>query len=307
MPLNPYLLVSPLAGILVGFGNPALAFFVGVGATLLLSFKLPESAKRAGHYSLQTGIVLLGFGIQAETLFHISASYTWLVMGYIFVVSLAGYLAFKLFRLETRQSILVTGGTAICGGTAVVTLSPIVKAQPAETGAILGLIFAMNGMALLTFPWIGAHLELTQTQFGIWAALAIHDTASVVATAQIYGQQAAEIATTLKLGRTLWLIPSVLLFALVYRGSADGARLPTFVLLFVLASLGGSVIDLPAAAQEAIGFLSKSCLILALLMIGLGTSVQTLRTIPLRLAVFAIGLWSLLAPATLWLVIGYVT
>jgi uncharacterized membrane protein YadS len=175
-----------------------------------------------------------------------------------------------------------------------------------ETGAVLGLIFTMNAVALLTFPAIGQFLDLSQAQFGIWSALAIHDTASVVATAQLYGDEAAQIATTLKLGRTLWLIPTALLLSVVYRRKGRGIGLPPFVLLFVIASIVGSLISLPPLVLASAAWLSKALLVLALFLIGLEISVATLRSIQPRLFFFAIGLWCLVAPSALMLVITLV-
>jgi uncharacterized membrane protein YadS len=187
-----------------------------------------------------------------------------------------------------------------------VTLSPIINAKPMETGAVLGLIFTMNAVALLTFPAIGQFLDLSQAQFGIWSALAIHDTASVVATAQLYGDEAAQIATTLKLGRTLWLIPTALLLSVLYRRKGRGIGLPPFVLLFVIASMMGSLISLPPLVLVSAAWLSKALLVLALFLIGLEISVATLRSIQPRLFVFATGLWCLVAPSALFLVITLV-
>ena len=297
-------LIFATALVVVSIGNPALAFFVGCGITLVLGGDHQLIwAKPLGQYLLQTGIVLLGFGIQASALLDISSSYATYVIGYLVSVTILGLVAYRLFRLKARQGILVTGGTAICGGTTVVTLSPIINAEPQETGAVLGLIFAMNALALLTFPAIGTFFELSQAQFGVWSALAIHDTASVVATAQIYGQEAAEVATTLKLGRTLWLIPTVLIFAWIYRRPDSGAQLPLFVLLFVGASLLGSSFELPLVLRDITGFASKICLVFALYMIGLQTSLASFRNIPIRLTLYAAGLWCLVAPLSLLIII----
>ena len=295
-----------LAGLLIWFGNPAIAFLVGAAIATMARANGWADTRSIGRYSLQTGIVLLGLGIQGDQLLRISSDYTWVVASYVLSVATLGLLSYRLLKLPKRQGLLVTAGSAICGGTAVVTLSPIINAKPMETGAVLGLIFTMNAVALLTFPAIGQFLGLSQAQFGIWSALAIHDTASVVATAQLYGDEAAQIATTLKLGRTLWLIPTALLLSLVYRRKGHGIGLPPFVLLFVIASLLGSVVSLPPLVLASAAWLSKALLVLALFLIGLEISIATLRSIQPRLFFFAIGLWSLVAPSALLLVIALV-
>ena len=306
MPVALSAMIVGLAGLLIWFGNPAVAFLIGAAIAITGGAKGLTDTRTIGRYSLQTGIVLLGLGIQGEQLLRISSDYTWVVAGYVLCVAALGLLGYRLLNLPKRQGLLVTAGSAICGGTAVVTLSPIINAKPMETGAVLGLIFTMNAVALLTFPAIGQFLDLSQAQFGIWSALAIHDTASVVATAQLYGDEAAQIATTLKLGRTLWLIPTALLLSVIYRRKGRGIGLPPFVLLFVIASIMGSLISLPPLVLVSAAWLSKALLVLALFIIGLEISLATLRSIQPKLFVFATGLWCLVAPSALFLVITLV-
>lgn len=303
MPVFFTAVIVGLAGLLIWFGNPALAFLIGAATALVSKTHSLAYPKPVGRYSLQAGIVLLGLGIQADQLLRISSDYTYLVAGYVLCVAACGLLGYWLLKLPTAQGILVTSGTAICGGTAAITLSPIINAKPLETGAVLGLVFAMNAIALITFPAIGHYLDLSQTQFGIWSALAIHDTATVVATAQIYGDEAAQIATTLKLGRTLWLIPTALIFSLLYQRKGKGIDLPIFVLLFIGASLIGSTLSLPVIILTSAAWLSKALLVLALFLIGLEISIETLRSIQPKLFIFATGLWCLVTPAALLLVI----
>jgi uncharacterized membrane protein YadS len=170
----------------------------------------------------------------------------------------------------------------------------------------LAIVFLLNAVALLTFPLIGDYLHLSQTQFGVWAAFAIHDTSSVVATAAVYGDQAANVATTVKLGRTLWLIPLVVVASLVAGRGEIGdvkVRLPGFILLFILASVLGSVLPMPAWLPAAASLLSKCLLVLALLLIGSEISRQTLRQLRGRVLVQALLLWLLVVPVTLVLVI----
>ena len=256
--------------------------------------------------ALQGGIVLLGFGIQASQLWTLTTQFAWVVTLYIGTVIMLGVLGARLLRLAPNEGHLITGGTAICGGTAVVTLAPIIGARPAQTGAVLGIIFLLNAFALLTFPIIGHALDLNQTQFGLWAALAIHDTASVVATAQIYGDEAAQVATTLKLGRTLWLVPAVLVLSFWYRSESNDGRIPTFVFLFIGTSLAGSFFALPDALLSGFNLLSKGLLVIALFLIGLTLSMEAIRSIRFRTLAHALGLWCLLAPLTLILIKTYV-
>ncbi|MGB1617088.1 MAG: YeiH family protein [Pseudomonadales bacterium] len=302
-------LLSFLAIVLFGvlwIGNPAIAFAAGLAIALWQKqIDLPHLST-VSRYALQGGIVLLGFGIQASQLWTLTTQFAWVVTLYIGTVIMLGVLGARLLRLAPNEGHLITGGTAICGGTAVVTLAPIIGARPAQTGAVLGIIFLLNAFALLTFPIIGHALDLNQTQFGLWAALAIHDTASVVATAQIYGDEAAQVATTLKLGRTLWLVPAVLVLSFWYRSESNDGRIPTFVFLFIGTSLAGSFFALPDALLSGFNLLSKGLLVIALFLIGLTLSMEAIRSIRFRTLAHALGLWCLLAPLTLILIKTYV-
>ena len=302
-------LLSFLAIVLFGvlwIGNPAVAFAAGLAiAFWQKQIDLPHLST-VSRYALQGGIVLLGFGIQASQLWTLTTQFAWVVTLYIGTVIMLGVLGARLLRLAPNEGHLITGGTAICGGTAVVTLAPIIGARPAQTGAVLGIIFLLNAFALLTFPIIGHALDLNQTQFGLWAALAIHDTASVVATAQIYGDEAAQVATTLKLGRTLWLVPAVLVLSFWYRSESNDGRIPTFVFLFIGTSLAGSFFALPDALLSGFNLLSKGLLVIALFLIGLTLSMEAIRSIRFRTLAHALGLWCLLAPLTLILIKTYV-
>ena len=286
--------------------NPAVAFAAGLVIALWQKQVDLPHISTVSRYALQGGIVLLGFGIQASQLWTLTTQFAWIVTLYIGVVIILGLLGARLLRMAPTEGQLITGGTAICGGTAVVTLAPIIGAKPAQTGAVLGIIFLLNAFALLSFPTIGQALDLNQTQFGLWAALAIHDTASVVATAQIYGDEAAQVATTLKLGRTLWLVPAVVILSFWYRSKSNGGRIPTFVFLFIGTSLAGSFIALPAQLLSGLSILSKGLLVLALFFIGLTLSMEAIRSIRWRTLLHAVGLWCLLAPLTLVLIKTYV-
>ncbi|MGB2390916.1 MAG: YeiH family protein [Pseudomonadales bacterium] len=302
-------LLSFLAIVLFGvlwIGNPAVAFAAGLAIALWQKQIALPHLSTVSRYALQGGIVLLGFGIQASQLWTLTTQFAWVVTLYIGTVIMLGVLGARLLRLAPNEGHLITGGTAICGGTAVVTLAPIIGARPAQTGAVLGIIFLLNAFALLTFPIIGHALDLNQTQFGLWAALAIHDTASVVATAQIYGDEAAQVATTLKLGRTLWLVPAVLVLSFWYRSESNDGRIPTFVFLFIGTSLAGSFFALPDALLSGFNLLSKGLLVIALFLIGLTLSMEAIRSIRFRTLAHALGLWCLLAPLTLILIKTYV-
>jgi uncharacterized membrane protein YadS len=208
---------------LIYFGNPAFALLVGGAIVLVIDRGLFPQASALSRYCLQTAIVLLGFRLSLDTLWSLSADYTWTVAAYVLATLGLGMLIGRALRVEAASSKLITAGTAICGGTAIATLSTLVRAQPQQTAVALAIVFLLNVVALFTFPTIGQWLDLSQLEFGLWSALAIHDTSSVVATAAIYGDEAAEVATTIKLGRTLWIIPVALGASLMQTGETAGS------------------------------------------------------------------------------------
>ncbi|HIG41473.1 MAG: putative sulfate exporter family transporter [bacterium] len=284
---------------LLFLGNPAIALFTGTFLTLTLNKSIVANAANLGKYCLQTAIVLLGLKLNVVDLLSISADYTLPIAIYVLtVLGLGGLLGWAL-KVELNANKLMSSGTAICGGTTIASLSPIIGATSHQTGAALAIVFLLNALALFTFPHIGDWLRLSQEQFGVWVALAIHDTSSVVATAQIYGEEAARVATTLKLGRTLWLIP-LILAATIWSGSGEAKmRLPGFILLFILASIIGSIVPLPDVIQKTAAIISSALLVAALFFIGTEISRQNLREIDARVLLQAIILWLTVVPATL--------
>ena len=200
--------------------------------------------------------------------------------------------------LDDVSNQLISSGTAICGGTTIASLSPIIHARPDQTAVALTVVFLLNALALFTYPYIGEFLQLTQEQFGVWCALSIHDTSSVVATALLYGEDAGAVATTLKLGRTLWLIPLLVVASVMARQDAR-VQVPTFVLLFILSAMLGSFLDLPAWLTTSAGSISKALLVFALYCIGTDISRTTVRELRGATLVQGIALWLIAAPATL--------
>ena len=274
----------------------------GMAIALLLDRNPIASSSRYSKLALQTAIVLLGFTLTIDTVLELSAAFFAAVATYVIGTLLLGLGLARLLRVERPADMLLTGGTAICGGTAIATLAPILGARSQSVAVCMGTVFLLNGVALLTFPFVGHWLELTQVQFGAWVALAIHDTSSVVATAAVYGDQALEVATTVKLGRTLWLIPLVFVVSLTAHVSQSRVRVPGFVLLFIGAALLASWMPLPGQVEHVIALVSKLLLVVALFLVGLEINRTTLRAMRGRAALFAVVLWLLVAPASLLLI-----
>lgn len=294
-----------VAGPLLYVGNPALALLVG-GALALAMNRAPVALPSSyGRLTLQAAIVLLGFRLNLETLWSVSASYAWAVALYVVLTLSLGLMLGRWLKTDVTVARLIAVGTAICGATAIATIAPLLRVRPNQIGVALAVVFILNAFALLTFPLIGERLGMSQLQFGLWAALAIHDTSSVVATAAIYGDYAADVATTVKLGRTLWLIP--LVFGISLMTHFDGAKLrvPGFIILFVAASAFGSIVTLPEVVLSAVGMLSKSLLVVALFLVGAELSRETLAQIPGRTVLHAVLLWAIVVPVSCFAVLKF--
>ena len=298
-PIPKTLVVLALTA-LVMFGNPAIALMVGMTISLFLNRAPIANGSTYGKHLLQTAIVLLGLKLNATELLDISSTYAMPVATFVCITLIVGLLSGWLARSDRITNALISSGTAICGGTTIATLSPILAARPEQTGAALCVVFLLNAIALMTFPTIGAWLNLSQEQFGVWAALAIHDTSSVVAAAQMYGTEAAEIATTIKMGRTLWLIPLMIVASLVVGTQQSKIRIPNFIFVFITASVIGSWISFSSSALTAIGHVVASLLVVALFFVGTEITRETLKSLAFTSVAHGVVLWLLVILAVLW-------
>ncbi len=298
------LLLAAALPFLLYMGNPAIALLTGAAIALTLNRTPIPAAGNWGRYALQTAIVLLGLKLNPGQLVQISADYSLLVGGYVLFTLSVGLLLGRVLQNERKSAQLLASGTAICGGTTIASLSPVIHARPEQTAVALSLVFMLNALALFLFPAIGEYFELSQHQFGVWTALAIHDTSSVIATSSLYGEEAATVATTVKLGRTLWLIPLILVFSIVEGADKARLRIPLFIVFFIVAAgvspflAGTAIIGLAATG-------SKLLLILALFCVGLEINRQTLRQLRGAAVLQGLLLWLLVAPLSLLLVLKF--
>jgi uncharacterized integral membrane protein (TIGR00698 family) len=289
--VKTWIIVVALLLPLVWYGNPAIALLAGTALSLSWRTPLDIGGHRWGRLSLQSAIALLGFSLSIGRVAQVSGDSLWLVATYVLGVLGVGIALARVLRLERESGLLMAAGTAICGGTAIATLAPLVRARADQVGVAIGIVFLLNALALFAFPVIGHALGMSQVQFGVWAALAIHDTSSVLATAAIYGNEALEVATTVKLGRTLWLIPLALVVSLVFRQSTARVRVPLFILAFLTASVIATLVSLPAWFGHATARASKGLLVVALFFIGSEISWGTLRLMRGRVLAHALLLW----------------
>ena len=284
---------------LILYGNPAIALLVGAAITLAANRPIVEGGSRWCALLLQSAIVLLGFRLSIDQVLEVSGDSIHLVVGYVVGVLAVGMALGRLIGLDRISTTLLSGGTAICGGTTIATLAPILGARPEQLGVAVGIVFLLNAVALFTLPILGTWLGMSQDAFGVFVALAVHDTSSVVATAAVYGDRALEVATTVKLGRTLWLIPLAIGTSVLMARSRAQVRVPGFILAFVGASLCATVFEVPAVAIDVAGSVSKALLVAALFFVGTEMSRATVAGIRGRVLVHALVLWGLALAGTL--------
>jgi uncharacterized integral membrane protein (TIGR00698 family) len=282
-----------------GLISPAVALVLGLAYGLSVEHPFQGESRRLTRFLLQASVVLLGFEMNLQEVVHAGRSgflYTAITISFALAL---GMLLARVFGVERTQGFLISAGTAICGGSAIAAVAPVVNANDEEMAVSLGTVFVLNSVALLIFPFIGTRLHLTQTQFGLWAALAIHDTSSVVGAAAKYGALALVIATTVKLARALWIVPLVIVTAAVKKSKVK-IQWPWFILYFVLAAVMNTYVHPLRHLYPALARLGKDGLDVTLFLIGTGLSRQTLRTVGFRPMVQGVALWAVMAVGTLW-------
>ena len=285
-------------------GNSAISLFLGI--VLALLFKLPQDfhSKKYGSKILQTGIVFLGGSLSLGTVYETNTDFfLWICL---YVILAFAYVIFlgKLMGISERLSFLLASGTAVCGGTAIASVAPSIKAKPEEVSTALTIVFILNAIAVLCFPLANEYLGLTERQFGAWAALAIHDTASVVGAASSVGEISVEIAATLKVARTIWIVPLVIISAWLYRSKNEGFGLPLFVIFFILAALLNSVLEPNQEITNYLKLINRVCLLTGLFCIGTQISIENLKAVRFKPVILATSVWALIIPTSLLLVIG---
>lgn len=251
------------------------------------------------HTLLKIAVVGLGFGLKLDEALQAGKSGFLLTIGSIIMVLVAGYFLGKLLKLGNILSFLLSVGTAICGGSAIAAVTPIVKPNGKQISVALAIIFTLNSLGLLIYPIIGQWLGLSQQEFGLWCAIGIHDTSSVVGAAGKYGNEALKIATTVKLARALWIIPLCLLTIFFFKSNSSKIKIPWFIGLFVLAIIVNTYVTTISSIGEEITLVAKSLLHLTLFFIGTTLTRETIRSIGLKPLLFAVILWLMISIGSL--------
>jgi uncharacterized integral membrane protein (TIGR00698 family) len=289
-----------------GLLSPPVALTIGILFGLCFTHPYPAAARTSARILLQVCVVALGFGMNLHEVLKAGRSgfvYTSLGISFALLVGLA---LGKLLRVRGNSSFLITGGTAICGGSAIAAIGPILHADDEEMSVSLGTVFILNSVALLIFPPIGSALHLSQSQFGLWAALAIHDTSSVVGAAAKYGPQALVIGTTVKLARALWIVPLALATAML-KHSKSKTQFPWFILFFCLAAIFNTYFPAISPFSHSLFTLGRLGLTATLFLIGTGISRSTLKEVGWRPLLQGVLLWAIVGIASLYFIrIGWI-
>jgi uncharacterized integral membrane protein (TIGR00698 family) len=289
-----------------GLLSPPVALTIGVLFGLCFTHPYAAATRTSARILLQVSVVALGFGMNLHEVLKAGRSgFLYTVLGISFAL-LAGLALGKLLRVRGNSSFLITAGTAICGGSAIAAIGPILRADDEEMSVSLGTVFILNSVGLLIFPPIGSALHLSQSQFGLWAALAIHDTSSVVGAAAKYGPQALVIGTTVKLARALWIVPLALATAML-KHSKSKIQLPWFILFFCLAAIFNTYFPAISPFSHSLFIIGRVGLTATLFLIGTGISRSTLKEVGWRPLLQGVLLWAIVGIASLYFIrIGWI-
>ena len=282
--------------------SPPIALFIGI--IFVNIFGQVFNADKIIKIVLQVSIVGLGFGINLKQALQAGSEGFLFTVFSITLIVVLGIVLGYIFRIDKIITQLISFGTAICGGSAIAAIAPILKADGKQTSVSLGIIFLLNALALFIFPEIGQYFHLSQNQFGIWSAIAIHDTSSVVGAASKYGHEALQTATTVKLARALWIIP--ISFMLSFLNKSGGkVKIPYFIGFFILAILVNSYFPAIKEVTDYVVDFSKSSLKVALFLIGTGLSFQNLKNIGIKPLLLGIILWVVISVISLFAVLEF--
>ncbi len=301
-------------GLIVFFLLAILSLFPFISAPVALVMGIlyinifKTKIENLGNYTkkvLQYSIVGLGFSINLRTAVEAGSNGFLFTVFSIIMVFAVGLVFGKFLGIDKKIRELIAVGTAICGGSAIAAISPIIKAENNQNSIALGIVFLLNALALLIFPYIGEFFHLTQHQFGIWAAIAIHDTSSVVGAASKFGDEALLVATTVKLARALFIIPIAVIFSLVYKKETK-VKFPMFILYFVIAIILNTYLPFLKNITPYLSEISKSGLKLALFLIGMGLSISHFKIIGAKPFILGISLWILISVVSFFAVTHFI-
>lgn len=288
------------------FMSPPLALLLGLVLAQTIAHPFLHLNHKLTNVLLKISVVGLGFGMNLFSAIKAGKEGVLFTVVSIFGVLTLGYLLGKVFKVEKKTSFLISVGTAICGGSAIAAISPVMNVEEKQISVAMGTVFILNSVALFLFPAIGHALNLSQSQFGMWCAIAIHDTSSVVGAASKYGEQALQTATTVKLARALWIVPVAFGTSFLFKSNNTKVSIPYFIGLFILALIANTYLPFIKPVAPYIVALSKVGLTLTLFLIGTGLSFTVLKAVGLRPLVQGVILWVIISSVALWAIVALV-
>lgn len=291
---------------LLGYVSPPLALLLGLVVANISGHPFLEYNYKITNVLLQFSVVGLGFGMNFNKALSAGKDGILFIIASIFFTLVLGFFIGKWLHIETNTSHLISCGTAICGGSAIAAIAPVIQSTEKQTSVALGVVFILNSVALFLFPAVGHWLELSQQQFGLWCAIAIHDTSSVVGAANKYGAEALQIATTIKLSRALWIIPVALLTSFIFKKKSTKIKIPYFIGLFILAMLLNTYVLQVNLVSSNLVTIAKTGLTLTLFLIGAGLNFTALKTVGFKPLFQGFLLWIFISIASLCAILYFV-
>lgn len=284
-------------------GLPNVSAPIALLAGLIFAFTFanpfPKFNKKTSKYLLQVAVVCLGFNMNLQESLKSGGEGMMFTVVSVIGVMVLGVLIGYWLHLNRKTAYLISSGTAICGGSAIAAVGPVLKADSDEMAVSLGVIFILNSIALFIFPPIGHMLDMSQTQFGTWAAIAIHDTSSVVGAGEVYGEVALQTATLIKLTRALWIIPLAFATMFVFRDKSGKISIPWFIFIFVLAMVINTYVALPEAFVSSMVWIARRGMVVTLFMIGASLSLKMIKSVGAKPLLLAIALWIIISISSL--------
>jgi uncharacterized integral membrane protein (TIGR00698 family) len=286
---------------LLPFVNAPIALGLGIGGALFIKNSHTFNFQFLSNTFLKVSIVLMGFRMSWSETMETSSSAIIITAFSVLVTLLLGIGLGKMLNVDKKTTLLITAGTAICGGSAIAAVSPVIQARGQQLTFALIVVFVLNAVALLIFPVLGSYLNLSQEVFGNWAAVAIHDTTSVVGAGEVYGNKALQIATTVKLTRALWIIPMLVLLSLFQTmGKMENIKIPWFILLFVLAMLFAHLFPQWTRGFEVLDWLGRRGMVIALFFIGCSMQLSEAKQAGVKPFILGIVLWVIISTTSLF-------
>ena len=312
--MNKIIYIAIIAIILLPLdrlGLPVVTAPVALLAGLIFAFTMknpyPKFNKKCSKYLLQVAVVCLGFNMNLQESLRSGADGMLFTVVSVIGVMCLGVLFGYMLHINRKTSYLISSGTAICGGSAIAAVGPVLRADENEMAVSLGVIFILNAVALFIFPPLGHMLDMSQTQFGTWAAIAIHDTSSVVGAGEVYGEQALQMATLIKLTRALWIIPLALVTMFIFRDGSGKVSIPWFIFLFILAMVANTYLPLPEWLTSALVWVARRGMVVTLFLIGASLSLATVKQVGVKPLLLAIALWVVIGVSSLFVVLNTIS